>query len=109
VLVEGERDVAALRDMGLEGTIIKLNSGESMVERADNLSRAYGRIILLTDWDPKGLRLHERLHELLEDCQVEVEDRLWLRLRRLCGSGCRTIEDVPALVGSLRRMAGRAD
>jgi len=107
--VEGERDVSALREMGLEGTILKLNSGESLVERADRLSREYVRILLLTDWDPKGLRLHERLKELLEDCQVEVEDRHWLRLRRLCGSGCRTIEDVPAKVRSLRRMAGLAD
>jgi 5S rRNA maturation endonuclease (ribonuclease M5) len=109
VLVEGARDVAALRDLGFEGTILKLNSGEGLVERADHLSRAYGRIIILTDWDPKGLRLHERLKELLEDCQVEVEDRNWLRLRRLCGGGCRTIEDLPALIRSLGRMAGRAD
>ena len=109
MLVEGSRDVAALRDMGFEGTILKLNSGESLVQRADRLSRDHGRIIILTDWDPKGLLLHERLKELLEDCQVEVEDRHWLRLRRLCGSGCRTIEDVPAKVLSLRRMAGRAD
>lgn len=109
MLVEGARDVVALREMGLEGTILKLNTGESLVERADRLSRAYGRILILTDWDPKGLRLHERLKALLEDCQVEAEDRHWLRLKRLCGSGCRTIEDVPALVRSLRRMAGRAD
>jgi hypothetical protein len=47
--------------------------------------------------------------ELLRDCQVEVEDRHWLRLKRLCGGACRTIEDLPAMLGSLRRMAGQDD
>ena len=98
--------MAALRGLGLEGTIIKLNRGQSLVERADELSRLHERIILLTDWDKKGLQLHERLKRLLEDCQVAAEDHYWLRLRRLCGSGCRTVEELPTLVSMLREKAG---
>jgi len=109
VLVEGERDVSALRLLGLEGTILKLNSGESLVQRADRLSTQYPRIVLLTDWDAKGMRLHGRLRELLEDCEVYVDDHYWLRLRKICGRACRTIEDLPAQLRHLRRMAGKAD
>jgi len=108
VLVEGDRDVAALRNLGLEGTILKLNAGESLVQRADRLSAQYPRIILLTDWDAKGTGLHARLRDLLEDCEVEADDRHWLRLRRLCGRSCRTIEDLPSRLGYLRRMAAGA-
>ena len=102
MLVEGARDVAALRELGMEGTIIKLNRGQSLVERADQLSRLHERVLLLTDWDRKGMQLHERLKGLLEGSRVVVLDHLWLRLRKLCGSGCRTVEELPALVSMLR-------
>lgn len=105
VLVEGARDVAALRKLGLEGEILKLNRGEGLVARADALSHQYKDIILLTDWDYKGVELHDRLKRLLQDAQVRTDDFFWSRLRKLVGGGSRTVEDLPAFLEILRERA----
>jgi 5S rRNA maturation endonuclease (ribonuclease M5) len=105
VLVEGARDVAALRKLGLEGDIQKLNRGEGLVARADALSHRYKHIILLTDWDYKGVELHDRLKSLLQDAQVRTDDFFWSRLRKLVGGGSRTVEDLPAFLEILRERA----
>lgn len=107
MLVEGERDVAALRELGFEGTILKLNKGDSMVGRAEELSQIYKKIILMTDWDDKGLQLHDSLKRLLVDSEVAAEDFFWLRLRKLCGNGCRAVEDLPRLISALRELTGK--
>ncbi len=106
VLVEGERDVAALRTLGLEGELIKLNRGEGLVALTDALSARHEKLILLTDWDYKGVELHDRLGRLLRDAQVEADDFFWSRLKRLSGGGCRTVESLPAFLAFLRERAG---
>ena len=105
ILVEGERDVAALRKLGLEGELLKLNRGEGLVARTDALSRHYKKIILLTDWDYKGVELHDRLKRLLLDARVSTDDFFWSRLRKLVGGGSRTVEDLPAFLELLRERA----
>jgi len=105
VLVEGARDVAALRKLGLEGELLKLNRGEGLVARTDALSHLYKDIILLTDWDYKGVELHDRLKRLLQDAQVKTDDFFWSRLRKLVGGGSRTVEDLPAFLEILRERA----
>lgn len=106
VLVEGERDVAALRALGLGGELLKLNRGEGLVALTDALSARHQKIILLTDWDYKGVELHDRLKRLLEDAQVGADDFCWSRLKRLSGGGCRTVEGLPAFLSLLRERAG---
>jgi 5S rRNA maturation endonuclease (ribonuclease M5) len=106
VLVEGDRDVAALRALGLEGEVTKLNRGESIVARTDELSHRYRKVILLTDWDYKGVELHDRLARLLRDAQVSSDDFFWSRLRALAGGGCRTVESLPSFLALLRERAG---
>ena len=106
VLVEGERDVAALRALGLEGELLKLNRGEGLVALTDALSARHQKIILLTDWDYKGVELHDRLGRLLRDAQVSSDDFFWSRLKKLTGGGCRTVESLPAFLAQLRGRAG---
>ena len=109
VLVEGDRDVAALHALGLEGGIEKLNRGESIVGRTDALSRRYRKIIVLTDWDCKGVELHDRLARLLQDARVAVDDFYWSRLKRLAvrPGGCRTVESLPSFLEFLKERAGQ--
>jgi len=77
-----------------------------MVARTDELSRSHRKVILLTDWDRKGVQLHDRLRRLLSDAQVDAEDFFWRRLKRLCGSGSRTVEDLPPFMEALRDQTG---
>ena len=54
VIVEGEKDIEALKKLGLTGKIISLNSGSSLIDFCDKIAREYKDIIILTDWDKKG-------------------------------------------------------
>ncbi|MEM2870800.1 MAG: hypothetical protein QW379_10375 [Thermoplasmata archaeon] len=108
MLVEGARDVAALRKLGVRGRILMLNRGQGLLRRCEVLAREHGRVILLTDWDLKGRELHERLKKLLAACGGVPDETFWLALRRLCGGSNRTIEELPSFLRNLRETAGAA-
>jgi len=107
VLVEGKRDVAVLRILGLEGEIIVLNRGKSIVERCDGIAQIHEHVLLLTDWDYKGEELHERIVRALRSTGVRADDFFWNELRRLIGGGTRTVEDLPGFITDLREQAAR--
>jgi len=63
ILVEGERDRAALRRLGIDGEVEILHSGRTLADRIQELGDRHLRVIVLTDWDRQGGRLARRLGE----------------------------------------------
>ena len=61
VLVEGRRDVEALKDLGVEGKILPVSS----VSRAKLVESVEGDVIILTDWDENGEKLKREIFEVL--------------------------------------------
>ncbi len=82
VVVEGKHDERALRNLGLKGEIILLNSGMDLVNFSDLIASKYREIILLLDWDSKGKENTKRLAELLEQLGVNVHLEVWEELQR---------------------------
>ncbi len=91
IVVEGKHDEIALRNLGFEGKIIKINAGTSMVALADSLSSIYSEVILLLDWDERGERNAKRLSELLLEHGInphlEIREELKRRVYHI-----RTVE-----------------
>lgn len=109
VLVEGPKDVAALRELGLHGEILILNAGASLVARVEALHEGGVReIILLLDWDRTGGRLARRLRELFDTHGVKWDDRHRQALVRVVGNEARSVESLATLRESLRRRASGA-
>ena len=67
VIVEGAKDIDALRKLGLTGEIIRFNQGMSIPDFCDMIAERYSHIILLTDWDRKGGYLCTMLKKNLEN------------------------------------------
>ena len=65
VIVEGRNDVMALRNIGIEGEIIKLNTGKSIVDFCEDVAKDHGEVILLLDWDRKGEELTVKIRKIL--------------------------------------------
>jgi len=65
IIVEGKRDSAALRKLGLSGKIIEFHSFNELVKFTDSVAK-YKNIILLLDGDRKGRYLTKRIIGLLE-------------------------------------------
>jgi len=76
ILVEGSKDIEALRTLGIRGEIITINRGMSLVELAEFIRENYGEIILLLDWDSKGKELTHRLETLLWDSGVNTHPEI---------------------------------
>jgi len=83
LVVEGERDAAALRSLGVEGRIVTVRWLKKA--RFENLSDE--RALLLTDFDREGTKLFNELSLLLERRGAKVDrhfrERLGFILRKL--------------------------
>jgi len=100
VIVEGRRDVEALRRLGLSGTILTLHCGQTVAAFGERLARRFPAVILLLDWDRRGRQLHTQLTRHLE---ADWEEHNYIRqeLIALCKSSITAIEELPALLATL--------
>lgn len=103
VVVEGKRDLQALRRLGLTGEIIPLHQGKGLYDFSEELAEKFSRVIVLLDWDAKGEKLFRSLTENLHGHWEEYAAFREL-LRMLCQKDIKDIESIPALL--LRLEAG---
>ena len=99
IIVEGEKDEEALRKLGMTGEIIRFNTGMSISNFCDMISRRYKSIILLTDWDKKGGFLCFTIKKNLESrvkCNTKYREIFAKR------SMSRTIEGLPSWINTLK-------
>ena len=91
VVVEGKRDVAALKPI-LKADFFILNNGinRSLYETAEVLASSYRSVILMFDADTKGKELGRKMKSYLQmhGLPVREDDRL-LKLSR-----ARAVEDI---------------
>jgi 5S rRNA maturation endonuclease (ribonuclease M5) len=91
VIVEGKRDVAALKSL-LDANFFIINEGtkRSLYETAEHIASKYGSAILLLDADKKGMELTKKMSSYLcsHGVRVLVEGKL-LKLARV-----RNVEDL---------------
>ena len=100
IIVEGIRDERSLRDLGVEGPIIRA-SRRPALEVAENAARAYGKIVILTDWDRTGDELAKKLKQHLRGTGARVDLDTRDRLKRMVR---REIKDVESLSRFVERM-----
>jgi 5S rRNA maturation endonuclease (ribonuclease M5) len=105
VVVEGERDRAALRALGLPGAVVLVHRGRSLSRRAEELGKPGTTLIVLTDWDVEGGHLAQRLRLLLSPgpARVDLEFR-----RRFALILHGEVAHVEGLAGWARRTAEKA-
>ncbi|MEA1945593.1 MAG: toprim domain-containing protein [Euryarchaeota archaeon] len=100
IVVEGQRDVASLRNLGICGAIVS-PSGKSLLHFAEMLACTYNSVIVLTDWDRRGDELSSRITRYLQSHDVTTDTRLRTRLRKLVQ---KDIKDVQGLDGHILRL-----
>ncbi len=102
ILVEGRRDVEALRIIGFAGEILTLHGRRGFYEFADDLHARYDSIVLLLDWDEKGEALQTQVGALLLGLW-EAHSPIRESLMNLCQKDIRDVQSLPSL---LERLAG---
>ena len=101
IIVEGRRDEAALRKLGIKGTILCLKAtGEPrfrFIERLDGSKRA----IVLTDFDREGGELGKWLYLELSYRGILADNESWRKIRGLARAEVRSVEELPTFMRAL--------
>jgi len=99
ILVEGDKDIDALRKFDVNGKIFSINLGVSLTDFCDMIARNCREVILLTDWDRKGGYLCHTIRKNLEgrvNCNT--------RYRELFAKNAmiRTVEGLPSWIKTMK-------
>jgi 5S rRNA maturation endonuclease (ribonuclease M5) len=90
IVVEGLKDVATLRYLGLSGPILTL-AGHSIVTLADKLTE-FSRILILFDFDSRGKQLARQLTEQLRGKGIFIMQDMRRNLQHAFSWRSRVIE-----------------
>ncbi|MCU0861085.1 MAG: Toprim subdomain protein [Methanomassiliicoccales archaeon] len=96
VLVEGQKDRAAMSVLGVDGEVWQVQGPSSIFSTAERLAREGKGAIILTDWDRKGGQLARLLREALKANAVPYDDQIRMRLVTLVKTEIKDIESLPA-------------
>jgi len=107
LLVEGNKDVAALKNIGIEGDIFCVQVGGGPVKAAEYVWRTGKKALILTDWDRRGGNLAHTLRENLTSLGVEYDDTVRSDLAFLTRTYCKDVESLDSVIANLERETGR--
>lgn len=101
IVVEGRRDEAALRRLGVKGKIYCLKArGEARHDFLDHLDGATDAIVL-ADFDREGKKLETWIYKELLQRGVRSDLKLWSRLKSVSRTEVRSVEELPEFVRAL--------
>jgi len=107
IVVEGLKDVEALKRMGIKRNVVSLGKGLTVFAFCEKLALRSGSAVILTDWDRKGGKLARMLKDALEANGVKANLDLRARLVLLAKKDIKDIESLPKYVRRLGEMANR--
>jgi 5S rRNA maturation endonuclease (ribonuclease M5) len=105
VVVEGQKDVVALRQLNVEGIIISSKaSGKSFLDALTEIEQLKVReVILLLDFDRRGVEWTHRLKQHLEKTKIKPNLNFWNELYGLVGRDIKDIEGLPGYLETLNK------
>lgn len=108
ILVEGKKDIAALRALGVEGKMMTVKTGgNSFLDTVSNIEQLSDKsAILLLDFDRRGKEGTKRLKRDLEYVGVKPNIRFWILLSSIVGKEVQCVESMVKYLDTLRRKIG---
>lgn len=108
VIVEGKKDIEALKMLGIEGKITSAKSGgKSLLDIISEVEEAQTReVILLLDFDRRGKEWTKRLTQQLEKMGIKINLTFWLELSSLLR---REVKDIEGLTGYMETLKRKTD
>jgi 5S rRNA maturation endonuclease (ribonuclease M5) len=101
MIVEGERDEKSLRDLGVEGPIIRA-ARRPALEVAEESAREFDVVIVLTDWDRAGEELARKMERHLQGTGARIDLETRERLKRMVRREIKDVESLSRFVERVR-------
>jgi 5S rRNA maturation endonuclease (ribonuclease M5) len=107
ILVEGRKDVQALRELGVAGNILSAKTaGKSRLDVLLEIEQSDQReIILLLDFDRRGKEWTEKLKQDLERIGTKPNLMFWNNLFGILGKDVKDVEGWVAYMRTLKKKA----
>jgi 5S rRNA maturation endonuclease (ribonuclease M5) len=103
IVVEGKKDVAALRAQGVKGTVLTVKTGgKSFLDAVCEIEKmGVPEVILFMDFDRRGKEGTKQLKDNLERNKIKANTKLWLTLSSTAGKEIQCIESLTAYLHTL--------
>lgn len=102
ILIEGKKDEEALKELGIEGNLIKVSGSPlKLFEIAEIAAESSSKIIILTDFDKKGNILAQKLSEDIQRLGSHPDLEIRRKIMRITR---RYIKDIESLSRRLRQL-----
>jgi 5S rRNA maturation endonuclease (ribonuclease M5) len=105
IIVEGQRDQLALRNLGASGPVI-MASSKSILDMVEDAARQYLEIVVLTDWDEKGEEMALQIEQHLRCTRSCTNVEIRSRLKRLVKKEIKDVESLSFYVERMREQYG---
>ena len=104
IVVEGKKDVIALRALGVAGTVLTVKTGgKSFLDTVSEIKKMdVLEVILFLDFDRRGKEGTKRLKQSLERAKIKPNVKFWRALSALAGKEIQCIESLTAYLNTLR-------
>jgi 5S rRNA maturation endonuclease (ribonuclease M5) len=104
IVVEGKKDVEALRALGVAGSVVKVKTGgKSFLDAVSEIeTMGVPEVILFLDFDRRGKEGTKRLKHSLERAKIKPNVKFWRALSALVGKEIQCIESLTAYLDTLR-------
>ncbi len=105
ILVEGKKDVATLRALGVEGPIVTVKTGgKSYFDAVQELEDSKNsKAVLLLDFDRRGKQGTNRLRQTMEHAGMEVKLEYWRALLASVGKDVQCVEGLGTYLQNLKK------
>lgn len=104
ILVEGKRDKNSLRKLGIKGKI-ELVTHHPLTEICEKIAACGKKVVILTDWDRRGIILEKKISEHLEHYGIKIERQLRKRILSLVQKDIKDVESLYTHIAKLRQIA----
>ena len=104
IVVEGKKDVEALRVFGVEGPVVTAKTaGKSFLDVVSEIVQTDAtEVVLFLDFDRRGKQGTKRLKQSLERAKIKPNTKFWRELSALVGKEIQCIESLTAYLNTLR-------
>jgi len=105
VVAEGKKDATALQELGVNGSVLTVKTGgKSFLEATAEIEQTGAKeVILLLDFDRRGVEGTKRLQQDLERAKIKVNVKFWRELKGLVGHEVQCIESLPAYLATAQQ------
>ena len=103
IVVEGKKDVEALRASGVAGKILTVKTGgKSFLEAVNEIEKmGVSEVILFLDFDRRGREGTRHLKQSLERARIKANTKLWCALSALVRKEIKCIESLTSYMNTL--------